>query len=105
MLIVLAAAAVAWTVVADNLSAAQPPGADWSRPSSIQGGGITAYYPRAWSASVRESTLAIESGATRIMLVDYGPCMLGTSHRGPITSSSTTTTAGFCPASASKVGT
>lgn len=77
MLIVLAAAAVAWTVVADNLSAAQPPGADWSRPSSIQGGGITAYYPRAWSASVRESTLAIESGATRIMLVNYGAVHAG----------------------------
>lgn len=72
VLVALAAAALGWPLVADNLPAAQPPGADWTRPASIHAAGITAYYPRAWKASVRETTIVIESGGTRIMLVDYG---------------------------------
>ena len=65
-------AALLWLPVADNLPAAEPPGADWSRPHSIQSGDITVYYPRAWTASVEETTIVVRSGSTRIMLVDYG---------------------------------
>ena len=77
MLIILALAAVAWTVVPHNLPAAQPPGADWFNPESIEAGGIRAYYPRAWHASVRETTIVIQSGATRIMLIDHGITQAG----------------------------
>ena len=42
LLVVLAAAALAWPLVADNLPAAQPRGADWSGPASIQPGAIEA---------------------------------------------------------------
>ena len=71
-LLVALGAALLWLPVADNLPAAQPPGADWSRPHSIQAGDITVYYPRAWDGSVEESTIVIRSGRTRIMLIDYG---------------------------------
>ena len=64
--------ALLWLPVADNLPAAQPPRADWSRPNSIQADGITAHYPRAWTASVEETTIVVRSGDTRIMLNDYG---------------------------------
>jgi len=45
-------AALLWLLVPGSLPAAQPPGADWSRPSSVQAGGIKVYYPRAWTAAV-----------------------------------------------------
>jgi hypothetical protein len=70
-------AALLWLPVADNLPAAQPPGADWWRPHSIQSGDITVYYPRAWTASVEETTIVVRSGSTRIMLVDYGTAQAG----------------------------
>ena len=66
-----------WTFVANNLPAAQPPGADWTRPASIEAGGLTAYYPRTWTASVEESTITIRAGDTRIMLVDHGTTSAG----------------------------
>ena len=62
--------ALLWLPVADNLPAAEPPGADWSRPHRIQSRDITVYYPRAWTASVEETTIVVRSGSTRIMLVD-----------------------------------
>jgi len=77
VLIVLVAAAVAWSVVANNLPAAQPPGVDWSRPRSVEAEGIRVYYPRSWHASVDESTISIRSGRTRIMLIDYGTTQAG----------------------------
>ena len=67
------AAVVVWLVVANNLPAQQGPAADWSRARSIESSGIRVYYPRAWHASLDESTITIHSGATRIMLIDYGP--------------------------------
>jgi hypothetical protein len=70
-------AALLWLPVADNLPAAGPPGADWSGPHSIQSGDITVYYPRAWTASVEETTIVVRSGSTRIMLVDYGTAQAG----------------------------
>jgi hypothetical protein len=70
-------AALLWLPVADNLPAAQPPGADWSRPHSIQSDDITVYYPRAWTASVEQTTIVVRSGSTRIMLVDYGTAQAG----------------------------
>jgi hypothetical protein len=70
-------AALLWLPVADNLPAAQPPGADWSRPNSVQAGGLKVYYPRAWNASVDESTIVVRSGGTRIMLIDYGTTQAG----------------------------
>jgi len=74
ILLALTVAAIGWwTVVANSLPAAEPPGADWSSPASIEAGGITVSYPRAWKASVQETTIVLESGATRIMLIDYGP--------------------------------
>jgi hypothetical protein len=76
-LIVLLAAAFAWTVAANNLPAAQPPGADWSRPESVQADGMRAHYPRAWTASVREAMIVIQSGDTRIMLINYGTTQAG----------------------------
>ena len=69
-------AALLWPPVADNLPAAEPPGADWSRPHSTQSGDITVYYPRAWTASVEETTIVVRSGSTRIMLV-YGTAQAG----------------------------
>jgi hypothetical protein len=66
-----------WLPVADNLPAAEPPGADWSRPHRIQSCDITVYYPRAWTASVEETTIVVRSGSTRIMLVDYGTTQAG----------------------------
>jgi hypothetical protein len=63
---------VLWLVVANNLPAAQPPGADWSRPDSIQAGAVRVYYPRTWNASEEETTIVIRSGGTRIMVIDYG---------------------------------
>jgi hypothetical protein len=70
-------AALLWLPVADNLPAAEPPGADWSRQHTIQSGDITVYYPRAWTASVEETTIVVRSGSTRIMLVDYGTAQAG----------------------------
>jgi hypothetical protein len=70
-------AALVWLPVADNLPAAEPPGADWSRPHSIQSRDITVYYPRPWTASVEETTIVVRSGSTRIMLVDYGTAQAG----------------------------
>ena len=70
-------AALLWLPVADSLPAAEPPGADWSRPHSIQAGGITAYYPRAWTAYVEETTIVVRSSGTRIMLIDYGTMQAG----------------------------
>ena len=70
-------AALLWLPVADNLPAAEPPGANWSRPHSTQSGDITVYYPRAWTASVEETTIVVRSGSTRIMLVDYGATQAG----------------------------
>jgi hypothetical protein len=69
--------ALLWLPVADNLPAAEPPGADWSRPHRIQSRDITVYYPRAWTASVEETTIVVRSGSTRIMLVDYGTTQAG----------------------------
>lgn len=77
ILLVLAVVAVGWTVVTNNLPAAQPLGANWSRPASIEAGGIRTYYPRAWHGSVRETTIVIQSGVTRIMLIDYGTTQAG----------------------------
>jgi hypothetical protein len=72
-LILLAAAWLSWPLAADNLPAAQPPGADWSRPASIQAGGITAAYPRAWHASTVNGTgIVIRSGKTRISVWNLG---------------------------------
>jgi hypothetical protein len=76
-ILVALGAVLLWLPVADNLPAAQPPGADWSRPNSIQAGGITVHYPRAWTASVEERTIVVRSGGTRIMLVDYGTTQAG----------------------------
>jgi hypothetical protein len=72
-LTVLAGAALAWPLVADSLPAAQSPAADWSGPKRLQAGGLTVSYPRAWRASVAETTIIVESRDTRIMLIDYGP--------------------------------
>jgi hypothetical protein len=69
--------ALLWLPIADNLPAAEPPGADWSRPHRIQSCDITVYYPRAWTASVEETTIVVRSGSTRIMLVDYGTTQAG----------------------------
>lgn len=77
LLIVLAAAALAWSVAANNLPAQQGPAADWSRPDSIEYGALRVSYPRAWSASVNGTTIVIHSGGTRIMLVDYGATQAG----------------------------
>ena len=76
-ILVALGAALLWLPVADNLPAAQPAGADWSRPNSIQAGGITVHYPRAWTAVVEETTIVVRSGGTRIMLVDYGTTQAG----------------------------
>jgi hypothetical protein len=76
-LTVVMAAVITWTAVASSLPAAQGAAADWSRPKSIQAGGITVYYPRAWHASAEKSTIAIQSGATRIMLINYGTTQAG----------------------------
>ena len=65
-------AALLWLPVADNLPAAQPRGADWSRQSRVEAGGIRAYYPQTWTASVEDTTIVIRSGSTRVMLIDYG---------------------------------
>jgi len=73
----IAAVAVAWTVAANDLPAGQPAGADWSHPASIEAAGMSASYPRTWRASVRETTVVIESGGTRIMLIDYGTTQAG----------------------------
>jgi hypothetical protein len=66
-------AALLWLPVADNLPAAQPPGADWSRPNSVQAGGLKVYYPRAWNASVDKGTIVISSPHAWIWLAHYGP--------------------------------
>jgi hypothetical protein len=76
-LLVLVAAAFGWTLAADNLPAAQPPGADWSRPQSIHAAGLTVRYPREWTATVRETTITVQSGGTRIMLINYGATQAG----------------------------
>ena len=76
-LLVALGAALLWLPVADNLPAVQPPGADWSRLNSVQAGGITVYYPRTWDGSVKESTIVVRSGGTRIMLIDYGTTQAG----------------------------
>ena len=76
-ILVASGAALLWLLVSGNLPAAQPPGADWSRPNSIQAGGIRVDYPRTWTAAVEETTIVVRSGATRIMLVDYGPRQAG----------------------------
>jgi hypothetical protein len=76
-LLIALGAALLWLPVADNLPAAQPPGADWSRPNSVQAGGITVYYPRRWDGSVEESTIVVRSGGTRIVLIDYGTTQAG----------------------------
>jgi hypothetical protein len=70
-------AVLLWLPVADNLPATEPPGADWSRPHTIQSGDITVYYPRAWTASVEETTIVVRSGSTRTMLVVYGTAQAG----------------------------
>lgn len=75
--LVLAGAVVVWLVVANNLPAKQGPAADWSHPDSIESGGIKVYYPRAWSASVEETTIVIQSGGTRILLINYGSTQAG----------------------------
>ncbi len=76
-MLVALGAALLWLPLADNVPAAQPPGADWSRPHSVQSGDITVYYPRGWTASVEESTIVVRSGGTRIMLIDYGTTQAG----------------------------
>ena len=76
-LTVVMAAVIAWTVVASSLPAAQGAAGDWSRPKSIESGGIRVYYPRSWHASVNQSMISIRSGATRIMLIDYGTIEAG----------------------------
>jgi hypothetical protein len=75
--VAVAATVVVWLVVANNLPAQQGPAADWSRPDSIQSGGIGAYYPRTWNASVDRTMIVIRSGDTRIMLIDYGTTQAG----------------------------
>ena len=97
-------AALLWLPVADNLPAAEPPGADWSRPHSIQSGDITVYYPRAWTASVEETTIVVRSGSTRIMLVDYGTAQAGYFPPRPDRFTWTTTIAASFPARDSKAG-
>ena len=74
--LVVIGAALLWLPVAD-LPTAKPPGADWSRPNSSQAGGITVYHPRTWNASVDETTIVVQSGGTRIMLIDYGTAQAG----------------------------
>jgi hypothetical protein len=64
-ILVALGAALLWLPVADNLPAAQP------------AGGITVHYPRAWTAVVKETTIVVRSGGTRIMLVDYGTTQAG----------------------------
>jgi hypothetical protein len=76
-ILVAVGAALLWLPVAENLPAAQPSGADWSRARSIQAGGITVQYPRTWTAAVEETTIVVRSGGTRIMLVDYGTTQAG----------------------------
>jgi hypothetical protein len=98
VLIALAAAAFAWPLAANDLPAAQRPGADWSRPASIQAGAMTVFYPRAWTASAQESTIVLEAGGTRIVLADYGSAQATHSRPGRATSRWTTTTTASCPA-------
>jgi hypothetical protein len=78
VLIALAAAAFAWPLAANDVPAAQRPGADWSHSASIQAGAMTVFYPRAWTASAQESTIVLEAGGTRILLADYGPVQADT---------------------------
>ena len=99
-------AALLWLPVADNLPAAEPPGADWSRPNSIQAGGITVYYPRAWDClRRRRATIVVRSGGTRIMLIDYGTTQAGYFPPRPDRFDWTTTIAASFPAWDSKAGT
>ena len=79
-------AALLWLPVADNLPAAQPPGADWSRPNSIQAGDITVYYPRAWMAPWRRARSSSAQAARASCSSTTGPRRPVTSRRGPIAS-------------------
>ena len=73
MAITLALAWLAWPLVADNLPAAQPRGADWTGPRMIETEGIKAQYPRAWHASeVDGGGIVIQSGTTRISIWNFG---------------------------------
>ena len=74
---VAAVVLVAWGVIASSLSAAKPPGANWSRPEIVRSGNLAVLYPRAWTASLEETTIVIRSGGTRIMVVDYGATHAG----------------------------
>jgi len=73
----VAATVVVWLVVANNLPAQQGRAADWSRPESIQSGGIRVYYPRTWNATVDRTMIVIRSRDSRIMLIDYGTTQAG----------------------------
>ena len=69
----LALAWLAWPLVAGNLPAAQPRGADWSRPRTMETERIKARYPRAWHASrVDGGGIVIQSGMTRISVWNFG---------------------------------
>jgi hypothetical protein len=72
-LLVLVAAAFGWTLVADTLQAAQPPGADWTRPLSIENRSITANYPRGWHAKADGITITISSPGIIVWIATYGP--------------------------------
>jgi hypothetical protein len=72
-LFALGAAVVSWLVVANNLPAEQLPGADWSRPRSIESAGMTAFYPWAWHAALDGTTIVISSPSASIWLANYGP--------------------------------
>jgi hypothetical protein len=69
----LSLAAVVWVIVANNLPAARIAAADWARPLKIEKGRLTAYYPRAWRASVVENAIVISSPGITVWLADYGP--------------------------------
>jgi hypothetical protein len=69
---IAAAAALVWLVVANDLPAKPSPGADWTRPLSIENDRITSYYPRAWHAAARGNTIVISSPSTWIWLASYG---------------------------------
>jgi hypothetical protein len=73
----LAAAAVAWVVVANRLPAASIRAADWSRPLRVETHGLTAYYPRAWHAAVEGTTMVISSEHIWIWITRYRPARSG----------------------------
>jgi len=65
--------ALLWLPLADDVPAAQPTGVDWSRPASVQAGGVRVFYPSPWHATVDGATIVISSPQAWIWLASYGP--------------------------------